>query len=176
MSECVFCRAAKGEIPADVVYEDERIFAFLDQNPVGAGHIIVMPKEHFPILEQIPDDIVGELFSVANRLSTAVFETLGAHGTNLLLMNGPAAGQKAPHAMLNLIPRFNGDGLDFSWKTKKLSEEEMSTVELQIKEHQPVIGLAEEKKGPVAQPQEPDQVGEGEGEENYLIRQIRRIP
>jgi len=113
MSDCTFCQLAQKKI--NVLFEDEKIFAMLSPEPVAPGHIVVIPKDHSPIIEAVPDFVVGDMFKVANKIGVAVFEALGAQGTNLLIQNGPPAGQKNTHAMLNVIPRFENDNLQIGW-------------------------------------------------------------
>lgn len=160
---------------AKKIYEDEKIIAILHTRPSSAGHILVMPKEHYPILEQVPDYIITHLFSMVNKISMVVFEVLKPHGTNIIITNGVAAGQRYNHFMINIIPRTQNDGLDFQWQPKQLTEEEMSTVELNVKEQAKNIGGFEKEP---AKPVEVDKKAETipEEEENYLLKQLRRIP
>jgi histidine triad (HIT) family protein len=176
MTECEFCTLIKGKM--NKIYEDDQIFVMHAPKPATFGHVLVLPKKHVMILEQIPDYEVADIFSKVNKISTAVFESLGAHGTNIILQNGVAAGQNHSHLMIHVIPRREGDGIDFTWQPKQLSEEEMSTVELKLKELTKNIGAFEEKPAePVEMDKEVEQIKEPEGEEeNYLIKQLQRIP
>ena len=104
----------------------------------------------------------------------AVFEILQAKGTNILIQNGVAAGQKTNHFMVHIIARKENDGLDFQWQSKQLNEEEMSTIELKLKEGTKGIGNFEkEEKKPVKIDKEIERIDK---EENYLIKQLNRIP
>ncbi|MFH1510407.1 MAG: HIT family protein [Candidatus Woesearchaeota archaeon] len=167
MDNCNICK-----LQDNPIYEDDLIRAVLHKKPSAPGHIIVFPRKHYTIFEQVPDIEVARIFSVANKISTAVFESLQMHGTNILVNNGLAAGQQDNHFVVHIIPRTEGDGLKLEWKPKQLSEEEMSTVELMLKpvaevmQEPPVEPKKEEKK-------EPEKLGD---ENNYLIRQLRRIP
>lgn len=160
------------------IYEDDKIIAVLDENPVTDGHIIVMPKEHYPIIEQAPDFVVEQVFRVVNKVSVAAFEVFGAHGTNILVDNGIAAGQELAHFMVNVIPRKQNDGLDFVWQPRQLSEEEMATIELNLKEQTESIGeFQQEKKTEVIDKdkEEEDVIREEDEEENYMLKQLRRL-
>ena len=161
-----------------VIYEDEKTVAFLVERPSSLGHIAIAPKEHYTILEQVPDYIIGQMFVITNKVSIVAFETLKAQGTNLIITNGTAAGQRSPHFIVNMIPRFQDDNLGFQWQPKQLTEEEMSTVELQIKEQTKNIGgFEKEKEGPIEVKEGPEEtIFEEEGKENYLIKHLRRIP
>lgn len=172
--QCIVCKIIGGEIPAKRIYEDEDILAILDFNGANPGHSFVIPKQHIPILEQIPSHLIGKLFNVANKISSAIFDALKVQGTNIFVANGIPAGQKVAHFMINIIPRKENDNINIQWQPKQLSEEEMSTVELKIKEEVGGIGIeeapkaAQEKAEPVSK--------EVSGEDNYLIKQLRRIP
>jgi histidine triad (HIT) family protein len=174
---CIICNIVSGKVPSKKVYEDEDCLAVLDVNGANPGHSFIIPKEHHPILEKVPDQIVGKLFSIANKVSSAIFETLNIQGTNIFVSNGIAAGQKVAHFMINVIPRNENDKINLQWPPKQLSEEEMSTVELKLKEASQNIGYFE-KKEPKKQPETKTATQEEtiEGEENYLIKQLDRRP
>lgn len=174
MPECEFCNLMKGRF--NRIYEDEQIYVMHAPKPAAIGHILVLPKEHVMIIEQLPDYIVAEIFQKINKISTAVFESLGAHGTNIILQNGVAAGQGHSHIMVHVIARRENDGLDFAWQPKQMSEEEMSTVELKVKDAAKDIGAFEEKPAkPIELKKEVKKIKEGESE-NYMIKQLERIP
>lgn len=107
---CVFCRIAAGELPADVVYEDDRVIAFLDIHPLNPGHTLVIPKVHLERLSDLPDELSGALLSAARKVAQAALTALGAAGVNLVVNDGRAAGQAIPHLHLHVVPRFPGDG------------------------------------------------------------------
>lgn len=172
MAECDLCEIAeKGE----KIFEDGKSFAAMSPEPASRGHAIIAPKEHFTILEQVPDFITGHLFSLANKISTAMFETLRVHGTNIIIENGSAAGQKVAHVSINVIPRSENDGLGFSWTPTTVSDEEMSAAELQLNEETANIGgFRKEETKLIAVEKEETVIPETE--EDYQLRQLRRIP
>jgi len=173
---CIICQIVGGKIPSKKIYEDEDCVAILDVNGANPGHSFVIPKEHHPIMERVPDFLVGKLFSVANKVSSAIFESLAIHGTNIFVANGISAGQKVAHFMIHVIPRIEKDRVNLQWTPKQLSEEEMSTVELKLKDSSKDIGYFE-KKEPKKAPQKTVQTEEVvEGEENYLLKQLHRRP
>ncbi|MFH2028119.1 MAG: HIT family protein, partial [Nanoarchaeota archaeon] len=139
------------------------------------GHCFVVPKHHFPIFEQLPDPLVGKLFSISNKVSMAIFDTMGVQGTNIFVTNGVAAEQKVAHFMINVIPRHEKDGVNLEWKPKQLTEEEMSTVELRLKEECANVGGfggGSSRPEKITQ-QKTQSIG---GEDSYLIKSMRRIP
>ncbi len=168
---CQFCDAIKTK--EWVVYEDDIAAVMLHKSPAMPGHLLVVPKEHFTIIEQTPDTVVKRLASLSNKASTALIQLLGASGANLIIENGTGAEQQVPHLSFNIIPRVEGDGMNFQWQPKKLSEEQMSLAELQLRENTKSLGAEPEKKEPVrieARHEELVQKG------NYMTRQLRRMP
>ncbi len=181
--ECVVCQIISGDVESKKIYEDEEVIAILDFNGANPGHSFIIPKEHIPIFEQIPQNLIGRLFNVANKISSSIFETLKVQGTNIFVTNGISAGQKAAHFIINVIPRKENDGINLGWQPKQLNEEEMSTVELKIKEALSNVGVATAVKSqqPAAVKQEKkeqsnEQQEKVSEEDDYLIRQLRRIP
>lgn len=182
MGECEACDWLKTE---PKIYEDEKIAAILPRHSINPGHIIILPKKHYTIMEQVPDYEMAELSKVANKLSIALFESMKIQGTNLLIQNGLASHQGIPHFMVHVVPRLENDGHNFLWKPRQLSEEEMSTIEIQLKEYTKAIGNFEkEKPKPVVLDNKPEEIKAvspaeeaGKSEEiNYLLRQLERLP
>ena len=119
-SSCIFCRIVSGEIPASVVYRDDRVIAFLDIAPVNPGHLLVIPVQHAATLgEMAPAD--GErVFATAQRLAAALRRSgIRCEGINLFLADGAIAGQEVFHVHLHVVPRFAGDAVRFSWPRKQ---------------------------------------------------------
>ena len=172
--DCAFCQAI-WDRNNEKIYEDDKVVAVLDERPAAPGHVLVLPKEHYPILEQVPDFVFRHAFNIANKISIALFETLHSQGTNIIVNNGLAGGQESAHFMINIIARKEGDGLNFQWTPKQLSEEEMSTIELQMKEQTKAIGQFEEEKAkPIEMEAKAKKISSDEG--NYLWKKARRIP
>ena len=128
---CIICGIAEGKIASKVVYEDPYVMAVLDINPANKGHVLLFPKVHYEILSLMGD--VSHLFNVANKISSVVFEVMNAEGTNIFVANGLAAGQKAPHIAVHIIPRFKDDKVQFAWESKGIKEEEMSKLAKKIR-------------------------------------------
>ncbi len=170
-TQCSFCELIENK--QNLLYEDEKIYAMLYPNPSTPGHVAVLPKEHATILEQVPDYVVSEMFAKANKMSIVAFETVGAQGTNLLIQNGVAAGQKNAHVILHVIPRRQNDGIKLEWQPKQLTEEQMSTVELNLKEATKRVGEFETEKPKPKEIKEPEKLTK---EEDYLIKQLKRRP
>ena len=113
MSDCIFCRIAAGRAPAAKVLETPRVLAFLDIAPVHYGHTLVIPKDHYETLLDLPDDLWMEIGQVSRRIAQALRQILFARGFNVAMNNFDAAGQVVFHAHVHVIPRFLSDGLHF---------------------------------------------------------------
>jgi histidine triad (HIT) family protein len=110
ISDCIFCLIAAGKIPAKKVYEDPKVLAFLDINPVSEGHTLVIPKNHYETISLVPDSELGVIFRVIKKLATNMKDKLGVDGINIIQNNYKAAGQDIPHFHVHIIPRKNNDG------------------------------------------------------------------
>ena len=106
----IFSQIIEGDIPARVVYEDETTIAFLDANPLAPGHTLVVPKDEYERLSDIPDDVATDLYATIHRLVPAVEESVDADATTVGFNNGEMAGQEIPHVHCHIVPRFEGDG------------------------------------------------------------------
>lgn len=105
----IFSQIVEGEIPARVVYEDETTIAFLDANPLAQGHTLVIPKDEYERLEDVPEDVAADLYAAIHRLVPAVEEAVDADATTVAFNNGEEAGQEVPHVHCHIVPRFEDD-------------------------------------------------------------------
>ncbi|ELY79612.1 HIT family protein [Natrinema gari] len=106
----IFSQIVEGEIPARIVYEDETTVAFLDANPLAPGHTLVIPRDEYERLNDVPDDIAADLYDTVHRMVPAVEESVDADATTVAFNNGEAAGQEVLHVHCHIVPRFEGDG------------------------------------------------------------------
>lgn len=125
--DCVFCRILKGEISSEKVYENDKVYAFLDIMPVNPGHTLVIPKEHYENIEELPEDLLCEMSKVVKKVGNAIIQGLEVKGYNLALNNRTIAGQVVPHVHFHVIPRVKGDGLKL-WPQRKYQDEEKDKV------------------------------------------------
>lgn len=130
---CIFCKIISGEIPAQKVYEDNEILAFLDLNPVNIGHTLVMPKKHFMNLYDTPDETLAVMAPVIKKISIAIKTALGADGINVEMNNDGVAGQLLFHTHVHIIPRFEGDGFVHWRGARGYRDGEMAEVGEKIK-------------------------------------------
>ncbi|HTU76835.1 MAG TPA: HIT family protein [Trebonia sp.] len=110
-ASCVFCRIIRGEVPATMILETERLLAFLDHRPVFRGHTLLVPKEHLRLLSDLPADLAAEFLATTQRLERAIEDGLGVSGSMILVNN--VVSQSVPHLHLHVIPREFKDGLRF---------------------------------------------------------------
>ncbi|QLK24506.1 HIT family protein [Natrinema zhouii] len=106
----IFSQIVEGEIPARIVYEDETTIAFLDANPLAPGHTLVIPKDEYERLNDVPEDVAADLYATIHRMVPAVEEAVDADATTVAFNNGEEAGQEVPHVHCHIVPRFEGDG------------------------------------------------------------------
>ncbi|WP_322801403.1 HIT family protein [Thermoflexus sp.] len=131
---CAFCRILRGEAPAFMVLEDERSAAFLDQRPLFPGHCLLIPRDHYETLIDLPPELVGPLFQNARLLARAVEVGLGAEGSFVAINN--RVSQSVPHLHIHIVPRRKGDGLrGFFWPRQRYaSEAEMAEIARKLRE------------------------------------------
>ena len=126
--QCIFCQIIAGKVQSRKIYEDDKCIAILDINPANPGHILLLPKEHYSIMPQVPESEIAHLFIISKTVSNAALRSLGIQGTNIIVQNGIAAGQKAQHFMVHIIPRKEGDGINFELPKRKMSEAELESI------------------------------------------------
>lgn len=111
---CPFCDIIEGKIPSRRVYEDEYVLALLDISPASLGHMLLMPKQHVRTLTETPFALTVYLASLCKQLAWAALRGLHAQGTTIVLGQGEIAGQRAPHLLFHIIPRYEQDGLQLT--------------------------------------------------------------
>lgn len=127
MADCVFCKIIAGQVPAEKVYENDKIVAFLDIAPVNPGHALVVPREHHADLLETPGDVLADMLVKTKKIAAAAMRAVNADGFNIGINTKPAAGQAVFHTHLHIIPRFTGDGLKH-WPNKQSTPEERQRV------------------------------------------------
>jgi len=165
--QCIFCHINEGKIPAKKVYEDAVCFVILDINPATKGHMLLIPKDHFVVMPQAPDEIVRHLGRVAKLLSRAAIRAVGAEGTNIFVANGAIAGQRAPHIIVHIIPRVEQDHIKvFEFPEKSIPSDELKRIQTSLAQRlgtnlsaiKPETIEAEIKKESISEPIEPEKV------------------
>ena len=133
---CIFCKLASGEIPANTIYEDERFRVIVDAAPASKGHALILPKEHFADLYEIDTELAGEAMKLAKKLAIHMTKQLGCDGFNLVQNNREVAGQTVFHFHLHLIPRYQNMKNDdiLMWNHETFTDDEMKEICDRIKE------------------------------------------
>ena len=126
--DCIFCKIIQGEIPCCKIYENSQILAFLDIAPVKHGHALLIPKQHYATIFDVPAELGQELIAAMQVVGNAVMKGVGAEGLNIGMNNYAAAGQLVHHAHFHLIPRFSNDGLTLWPQTPYDNETVMNRV------------------------------------------------
>ena len=124
--DCVFCKIAAGELPAERVAEDERTIAFLDADPATRGHVVVIPRAHAEGLEVIGAEDLEAVARTAQRIAIAMPERLGADGVNLVRARD-ADGGAVHHLHMHVLPRYRGDGLRLPWVSEPGDRDEIES-------------------------------------------------
>jgi len=171
MTNCLICNIIEGKTKVKKIYEDDDVVCILNPTPATFGHSLVIPKKHLQIITQIEDETIKKMFLVSQQISSLLFESTGAEGTNIIIQNGIVAGQKHPHFLIHILPRSKDDGISFEWPRKQIPEESMNKIEEMLK--------VPEKKKELKR----EAVEEGKKEARkplteggYLLKQLKRIP
>ncbi|MCR5209612.1 MAG: HIT family protein [Lachnospiraceae bacterium] len=129
---CIFCKIANGEIPSKTIFEDDEFRVILDLGPATRGHALILPKEHYSNIFELPEETAGKAMKLAKKLGEQMVNNLHADGLNLVQNNGETAGQTVKHFHLHLIPRYKDDGQNILWKPGEVSADELELIKAQI--------------------------------------------
>ncbi len=166
--ECATCNDIQNK--KNILFEDDEIVIILEPEPAVPGHIRVVTKEHVSSLRDVSDELGVNLMKASSLCSTAVFELLGAQGSNIVANEGVE-----DHLCFHIIPRKMEDGLDFKWEPKQLPPEDMEAALSRLKDKAFFIG--KEKPEMSQEPIDENEVVEFfEDEEDYMVKHVRRIP
>ena len=124
---CIFCKIMNGEIPSNVVYENEKFKVILDRFPSAKGHMLVVPKEHFENIHEMPEEYLKELMSLVKKMAKVLNDKYSPEGINVLQNNGAAAGQSVFHFHMHIIPRYSNDDIKIGWSTLQFTDEEIES-------------------------------------------------
>ena len=122
-AHCVFCKIVRGEVQSHLVFEDETSLAFLDSRPLFPGHCLLVPRDHYETLGDLPVSLIAPLFTNAQMLARAVEHGLEAHGSFVAINN--RISQSVPHLHIHVVPRRRHDGLKgFFWPRQPYKDPE----------------------------------------------------
>lgn len=160
-----------------VLYEDKDVIAVLPTQCIAKGELLLMPKDKFVIIEQVPKDLLSKMFMLANNLSSALFSKLNCHGTNILIQNGIPAGQSIDQFCIRIIPRYENDGIDFEWQRKQADAAELDKIHgrfLEIERKEKEDAHKQQQKLKAESEKQPERISTDE-KENYLIKHLDRV-
>ncbi|MDQ6818694.1 MAG: HIT family protein [Actinomycetota bacterium] len=130
--DCIFCKIIAGDLPAQIVDEDERTVSFMDISPATRGHALVVPRRHVRDLLEIEQRDLAATIAAAQRLARTLHDHLGADGVNLLNSCGAAAWQTVFHFHVHVIPRYAGDPLRLPWTPAQGDQAEIADAAREI--------------------------------------------
>lgn len=133
MENCIFCKIASGEIPATTLYEDQDFRVILDLGPASKGHALILPKEHYANIYEIPEELAGKAMILAKKMAIVLTRALKCDGFNIVQNNGEPAGQTVFHFHMHLIPRYEGDQVGLTWNPGSLTEEDKEEILSKVK-------------------------------------------
>ncbi|MEE0420183.1 MAG: HIT family protein [Lachnospiraceae bacterium] len=125
---CIFCKIANGGIPSATLYEDDDFRVILDLGPASKGHALILPKDHFTNLHELPEELTAKAFILAKKMADKLAEVLQCDGINIVQNNGAPAGQTVFHFHVHLIPRYEGDSVGITWEPGSLSDDERTEI------------------------------------------------
>ena len=132
-NNCIFCKIANGEIPSKTIEENDMFRVVLDVGPATRGHALILPKEHYRNLYDLPEEIAAEAVKMAKKVALKMKDKLNCDGVNIVQNNEEAAGQTVFHFHMHVIPRYTNDGQVIGWKPGQPTAEEMDTVVEELK-------------------------------------------
>lgn len=135
-ASCIFCKIIRHEIPANIVYEDDQSLAFLDAHPNTTGHTLVISKEHAVNIFDVSEGTINAVIDSVRKLSPIIRDAVEARGVNINSNHGSAAGQEIFHLHIHIIPRFDDDGLEFTWPKQDFGAEKMREIAEKIRNEQ----------------------------------------
>lgn len=130
--DCIFCRIIKGEIPSYTIYEDDDFKVILDAGPASKGHALILPKDHYDDLYELPEDKAAAAFLLAKKLMAKMTDKLKCDGFNIVQNNKEAADQTVKHFHMHLIPRYVGGQKVFSYTPLQPTPEEQTEIKDKI--------------------------------------------
>lgn len=128
---CIFCKLANGDIPTKTIYENDIFRVILDAGPATRGHALILPKDHYENIYDIPAEVAGAAMILAKQLASKMTEALHCDGFNLVQNNGEVAGQTVFHFHLHLIPRYKEDPNNtmIAWTPQTAEDKDMEELQ-----------------------------------------------
>lgn len=131
---CIFCKIIAGEIPSYTLHEDEKFKVILDVGPAARGHALILPRDHYANLYELPEETAAEAIKLAKKMMIRITDKLKCDGFNIVQNNGEAAGQTVNHFHMHLIPRYKNDGEILKYIAGEPGPEELEQIKNTITE------------------------------------------
>jgi histidine triad (HIT) family protein len=131
--DCIFCKIVAGELPSEIVQEDEHTVAFMDINPWTRGHALVIPRNHSPNIYEVGDEDLRHTAVAAKKLALRMKERVRCDGVNVLNASEPAAWQSVFHFHMHVIPRYDDDPLELPVHPRQAEPDELAAVAAEIR-------------------------------------------
>jgi histidine triad (HIT) family protein len=135
---CIFCRIANKELPAEILYETDKVMSILDINPIHYGHALVIPKQHCVDFLTVPREDLHQVLEAAQIVAKAIVKSLGLNGFNVFSNNGSIAGQSVFHFHIHVTPRYENDNIRFVLDLKSYAQGDMAAYGAKIRKHIPL--------------------------------------
>ena len=132
---CIFCRIVQKQVPSSLVFEDEKVMAFLDIKPLTEGHTLVIPKANYESIFDIPKESIAYLHGITKRIAIAVEKATKADGISIIQQNGKAAGQDIFHLHVHVIPRYEDQKLPSFSEISEVDREKLSQTAQKIRKY-----------------------------------------
>ncbi len=133
MEDCIFCKIIKGQIPSYKIYEDDKVFAFLDINPLSEGHTLVLPKEHYVNVLDVPEDVYAHMGRVVKRIAEKIQQEYKPEGILINQNNGRRAGQEIDHIHVHIKPIYKDtETFQEASYRKKFEDEKMKRIQKEL--------------------------------------------
>lgn len=132
---CIFCKIVQKQAPASIIYEDELVMAFLDIRPVNEGHALVVCKEHYEGIFDIPAELLGKVHEVSKKVAIAVKQAVNAEGIGIVQQNGRAANQDIFHLHVHVIPRYSVQKMKAFHELQILDHSQLEVTAEKIRQH-----------------------------------------
>lgn len=182
------CKACQRDA-STVLYEDNVACIILPKESTAVGHLQILPKQHVMMFDELPDTTAQHLLFLANYAASVIFEHLGAHGTNIIVHDGPYSNSKYPHLSVDVLLRTQDDGISFQWQPKAVSPEDMEEVAKKIRDKVDLTAAEmkdqgkektekeEKDKKQEIKEQKTDKTSSViDNEDSYYLKQLRHMP
>lgn len=123
--DCIFCKLANGIFDTNTLYEDENFRVIFDASPATEGHVLILPKEHYENVFELPNKLASDVFVLAKKIAAVMKEITKCDGVNILQNNGEAAGQTVFHFHMHVIPRYQNREDIIKWDQGEINQEKV---------------------------------------------------